>query len=105
MHYVYLIEPGRRPPFPEVAYHLWGPGCHFDSDGNDDQLPADGWTELTVMLRPAYEERVDIDPLDDDEPLVLVIRSERKNLAEKAGLFLKSSCGGELSSTRPARTE
>lgn len=48
----YLISPGERPLFILVAHHLWGNDCDFDSDGNDDEAPAGGWTELTVSLRP-----------------------------------------------------
>jgi hypothetical protein len=52
-----------------------GPGCNCDTDGNEDEAPPDAWTELTVALRPVSDQqRVDVDPLDDREPLVLVIR-------------------------------
>ena len=101
MHYLYLISPGPRPFFGEVAEHLWGPGCDYDSDGNADPPFSDGWTELTVALRPECEERVDIDPLDDREPLVLVIHSEHEALARKAAIFLRSTAGGELSNDPP----
>jgi len=101
MHCIYLIAPGPRPFSGDVAEHLWGPGCNIDSDGNDDQAPLDGWTELTVALRPECEQRVDIDPLDGREPLVLVIRSEHEELARKAALFLQSETGGELSNDPP----
>src|SRR5215475_1854413 len=101
MHCIYLIAPGPRPFSGDVAEDLWGPGCNIDSDGNDDQAPLDGWTELTVALRPECEQRVDIDPLDGREPLVLVIRSEHEELARKAALFLQSETGGELSNDPP----
>ncbi|WP_179505568.1 MULTISPECIES: hypothetical protein [unclassified Sphingomonas] len=68
----YLISPSERPQSASVARHLWGNDCDFDSDGNDDDAPVGGWTELTVALRPQCEERVDVDPIDDNEPLVLV---------------------------------
>src|SRR5262245_766927 len=100
MHCIYLTAPGPRPFSGDVAEHLWGPGCDYDSDGNDDQALPDGWTELTVALRPGCEQRVDIDRLDDREPLVLVIRSEHKELARIAALFLRSEAGGELSYDR-----
>jgi len=102
MHCIYLIGPGPRPFSGDVAEQLWGPGCNYDSDGNDDRAPPDGWTELTVALRPVCDEqRVDVDPLDDREPLVLVIRSENEELARKAAIFLQSEAGGELSDDPP----
>ena len=101
MHYIYLISPGPRPFFGDVAEHLWGSGCDYDSDGNDDEALPDGWTELTVVLRPECGQRVDIDPLDDREPLILVIRSEHQTLARRAAIFLRSSVGGELSNDPP----
>ncbi len=105
MHYVYLSSPGPRPFFGDVAEHLWGPGCDYDSDGNDDEALPDGWTELTVTLRPDDTQRVDIDPLDDREPLVLVIRSEHEGLARRTANFLRASAGGELSNDPPQRQE
>jgi hypothetical protein len=101
MHRIYLIAPGPRPFSGDVAEYLWGPGCNYDSDGNDDQAPPDGWTELTVSLRPDREQRVDIDPLDDREPLILVIRSDNEELARKAAIFLQSEAGGELRDNPP----
>lgn len=78
-----------------------GEECHFDSDGNDDEALPDGWTELTITLRPELLERVDIDPLDDLEPLVLVICSEHAALARKTANFLRSLAGGKLSNSPP----
>jgi hypothetical protein len=101
MHRIYLIAPGPRPFFGDVARHLWGAGCDYDSDGNDGDAPHDGWTELTVTLRAGDEPRVDIDPLDGREPLVLVICSEHEDLARKTALFLQSTAGGELSDDPP----
>ena len=102
MPYIYLIAPGPRPLPGDVAEHLWGPGCNYDSDGNDDQAPPDGWTELTLALRSGRDQqRVDVDPLDDRDPLVLVIRSDDKELARKTASFLQSVTGGELSDDPP----
>jgi hypothetical protein len=101
MNSIYLIAPGPRPFFDDVAEHLWGPDCDYDSDGNADEALPDGWTELTIALRPDCEQRVDIDPLDDREPLILVIRSEREVLAREAAIFLRSAAGGELSNNPP----
>jgi len=101
MHRIYLIGPGPRPYFGDVADHLWGPACNCDTDGNADQAPPDGWTELYVALRPVSDEqRVDVDPLDDRKPLVLVISSENEELARKAAI-LQSEAGGELSDDPP----
>jgi len=89
-----LSGPGPRPPFAEVAHHLWG-GADFDSDGNSE-TPADvTWTELTLVRRPLYDERVDIDPVSVD-PLVLRITSETPGLARRVAEFLARSCGGTL---------
>src|SRR5262245_3654653 len=101
MHTLYLIAPGPRPFFNNVAQHLWGPGCDCDSDGNADHAGFDGWTELTVALRPDCQQRVDIDPLDDREPLILVIRSEHEALALAAANFLRSEAGGVLTNDPP----
>jgi|SRR5687768_14211436 hypothetical protein len=101
MYCIYLIAPGSRPSSHDVAEHLWGQGCDYDSDGNADQPESVSWTELTAALRPDCEQRIDVDPLDDREPLVLVIRSEHEPLARRAAIFLQSSAGGELSDTAP----
>ena len=71
MYSIFLIAPGPRPFFGDVAEHLWGPGRDIDSDGNADDPLSDRWTELTLILRPDYEQRVDIDPLDDREPIII----------------------------------
>lgn len=97
----YLISPGKRPQWETVAHHLWGNECDFDSDGNANEALAGGWTELTVSLRPECKERVDVDPIDNNQPLVLVVQSESAKLAKKAALFLQSRSGGMLSDQRP----
>lgn len=102
MHKLYLMDPGPRPFWGDVAYHLWGKDCDFDSDCNDDHPPPDGWTELTITLRPEYDQRVDIDTLDEAHPLVLVIQSEDEHLSQKAALFLQSYAGGLLSQVPPS---
>ncbi|MEM8796769.1 MAG: hypothetical protein AAGE61_14475 [Pseudomonadota bacterium] len=101
MYSYYLISPGERPEWVSVAHHLWGNECDFDSDGNADEASAGCWTELTVALRPECRERVDVDPIDDNKPLVLVVRSESADLARKAALFLLSQSGGTLSDVSP----
>jgi len=93
-----LSNPGTRPPIEEVAHHLWG-DANFDSDGNADTHYSN-WTELTVIRRPDYDERVDIDPVSDN-PLVLKICSSTPGPARRAAEFLAHSCGGVL--TQQAR--
>lgn len=98
---VFLLNPGPRPAFTNVAVHIWGEGCEVDTDGNATAVDDSSWTELTLTLRPAYRERIDIDPLDDLQPIVLVIRSENDELANRAALFLHGECGGALSDDAP----
>jgi len=101
MHRLYLVAPGPRPFFGDLARHLWGRDCDFDSDGNDDRPPPGGWTELTVALRPDGTQRVDVDPLDGEQPLVLVVRSEQAALAQAAASFLQAQTGAELRHASP----
>lgn len=98
-----LTAPGPRPPYHKVADHLWGSDCSFDSDGNSDHPDATDWTELPVTLRThpwqqdlGTEERVDVDPLSEGEPLVLSIVSQNEDLARRAAEFLQGEAGGEL---------
>lgn len=96
----FLVDPGPRPSH-GLAAHLWGAGCDVDSDGNSTTESDRNWTELTLILRPACQERIDVDPLDYLQPLVLVIRSEDHDLASKTALFLHRASGGTLSDTAP----
>lgn len=96
-HVFHLVNPGPRPPFPMVAEHLWGPDCDFDSDGDSVQPDVRDWTELTLTLRPAYDQRVDVDPVEGEMNLTLQIRSTDGSLAEKAAEFLAAYSGGMLS--------
>lgn len=101
MYEFFLVDPGPRPPFRELAEYLWGAGCDFDSDGDSSANDARDWTELTATLRPSYAERIDIDPLEESAHLVLWIRSDREALAIKAAEFLAEWSGGELLRDRP----
>ena len=94
----FLTGPGPRPPFSEVAYELWG-RVDFDSDGNSETPGDPNWTELTVIRRPSYDQRVDIDPVLE-APLVLKISSGTPGLARRAAEFLVRSCGGTLTRER-----
>lgn len=96
LHGFYLVNPGPRPPYGDVAAHLWGEGCDIDSDGDSDPSDATDWTELTVILRPALRLRLDVDPVEGAQPLTLWIRSEDETTAAKAAAFLAARAGGEL---------
>ena len=86
---------GPRPPYAEVAEHLWGPGIDFDSDG-DSASPGDvHWRELTVERRVPPSERVDIDPVSET-PLVLKVVASSQLLARRAAEFLRDSTNGRL---------
>ncbi len=96
MKFEFLIRnPGPRPPFATVAYHLWGAGVNFDSDG-DSETPEDpNWTELTLERRDASGERIDVDPVVP-EPLTLKVVSESRDLALRAATYLAEVTGGDL---------
>ena len=88
----FISNPGIRPPFRDLANYLWG-DVDFDSDGNADVNP--NWTELTLIRRPNYDERIDIDPASEN-PLVFKIRSSTPGLAQKTAEYLIRICGGEI---------
>ena len=97
MHTLYIIRPGPRPPFGELAEHLWGAGCNINSDG-DSADPWDvGWTELTVELRDGgtVDDRVDVDPVSE-EPLVLKVQSRSSDLVHRAAEFLARATSGVI---------
>lgn len=97
---VNIVEPGPRPPFYQVAEHLWGAGCNIDSDGDSRTVGDTQWTELTIELRGADEQRVDVDPISAD-PLVLQVRSFSAHLAEEVAKFIAGRSGGK---TAPMQT-
>jgi hypothetical protein len=101
LHGFYLVNPGPRPSYVEVADHLWGEGCNIDSDGDSDPRDATDWTELTLILRPDLEERVDVDPIEGAVPLTLWIRSDDEALAARTATFLAARTGGELRRQKP----
>ena len=86
---------GPRPPFPEVAEHLWGVGVDFDSDGDSTSPNDPQWKELTVERRMPPGERVDIDPVSE-VPLVLKIVASSDVLARRAAEFLRDRTNGRL---------
>ena len=92
---VLLKSPGPLPPYFNVAQHLWGADCDFDSEGDSDPADSPYWTELTLRLRPDLDQRIDIDPHSID-PLVLVIRSTDELLAMTTAEYLQARAGGEI---------
>lgn len=89
-----IVEPGGpRPPFPQVARHLWGEE-DFDSDGDSPTTESSEWTELTLINRADTTKRIDIDPISL-APLRIEIRSESENLAEKVASFLEAFTKGK----------
>ncbi|KZN48607.1 hypothetical protein N474_18635 [Pseudoalteromonas luteoviolacea CPMOR-2] len=85
---------GPRPPFYALSNELW-PGQDIDSDGDSESPGSDSWTELTLINRSDETLRVDIDP-ESLDPLVLIVKSETKELAEYAENFLVSNCASEV---------
>ncbi len=92
----FLVEVGGpRPPYGRIAEHLWGRDVDIDSDG-DSQTPEDtNWTELTLTRRPAYVERIEIDPVERT-PLTLQVVSASRPLAHRAAVFLAQATGGRV---------
>ena len=99
---VYLIDPGPRPPFWQLAFELWG-DSDFDSDGDSRSPDDDAWMCLTLSLRGEDRARIDIDPVSLD-PLVLEIRGEPEALVQKAAAFLVRVSGGSISDRWTAST-
>jgi len=92
---VNIVKPGPRPPFDQVAEHLWGANCNIDSDGDSRTLWYTQWTELTIELRDADKPRVDVDPISTD-PLVLQVRSFSAHLAQEVAGFIAGRSGGVI---------
>lgn len=97
---VNIVEPGLRPPFYQIAEHLWGSNCNIDSDGNSETPDDARWTELSIELRGGAGQRVDVDPISV-EPLVLQVRSTSLHLAQEVARFIVRHCGG---AAEPAHT-
>ncbi len=81
---------GEMPPYYEVAHALWGKDCGFDSDGDSYDPESKKWTELTLIKRPGYDERIDIDPIDGSNGL-LRLRATTENALEKVCEFLSNA--------------
>ena len=80
---------GPLPPFGEVAEALWGANCDVDADGDSDIPESTTWRELTLILRPAYLERIDIDPTDYDRDTIKICATSEQ-LLSKTVSFLSS---------------
>jgi hypothetical protein len=93
MRELFLVDPGPRPPFAELAGALWG-DADFDSDGDSSRSGATTWTELTLTRRTERSERIDIDPVGGEGRLILRITSDSETLVQKAADFLSQRCGG-----------
>lgn len=78
---------GKLPPYGSVADALWGVGCDFKSDGNASHRTDQNWTELTMILRPDWSERIDIDP-SPEIPKNIVIHASSEALLEKVYQYL-----------------
>jgi len=84
-----VILAGDMPPYCELAYYLWGSETDFDSDGDSETPQSIEWRELTLIRRPGYDQRIDIDP-DPASKDRLIIRGSTKELAERAIDFLRN---------------
>ena len=82
---------GKMPPFYQIAETLWGKGVDVDSDGNSNTPQSTDWNELTLILRSDTDQRIDIDPLDNNENYLL-LRASNKELSTKTMAYLKE-CG------------
>lgn len=78
----------KMPPFYKIADALWGVGANIDSDGNSVAPDSTDWTELTLILRSDETQRIDIDPIEESNDLML--RSESSDLLHKALSYLKN---------------
>ena len=79
---------GNMPPYYAVAEAIWGRGVDVDSDGDSSTPDATDWRELTFILRPDYEERLDIDPTSED-PDVVVIQATSQDILDRTFKFLE----------------
>ncbi len=81
---------GEMPAYYKIADFLWGDGANIDSDGNSENPNSTNWTELTLILRSDTEQRIDIDPIDDRDKL-LILKATTEELMIKTVSYLKDS--------------
>lgn len=79
---------GPMPPFPDIAVVLWGSDADYDSDGDATAPESTTWQELTLQLRPLYQARIDIDPCDGNDEM-LILRASSPELLESVFAFLE----------------
>ena len=79
---------GSLPPYYKIAYSLWGQDADFDSDGNSYEPESTSWTELTLILRSDENQRIDIDPVEEKDSLIL--KTTSSELEEKVIQFLQN---------------
>lgn len=98
----FLVGPGPRPPFRQVAEHLWGKNYEIDSEGDSHPDPkTNAWTWLWMESREHSDQTVNIEPVNHEPELALCISSENQDLALRAATFLQREAGGELRMTWP----
>lgn len=90
---MYII--GDMPPFVKIAYALWGENVNFDSDGDSTTPDATDWRELTLIRRPECDERLDIDPIQEDSEKVLLQASSEHVLLTAIEYLIKYGSIGE----------
>ena len=91
MNRIFAKVIGQMPPYYQVADALWGEGADVDSDGDSATPESTDWRELTLILRPSYDLRIDIDPSPDDRNVV-ELRSESPELLDQTLAYLEK-CG------------
>jgi hypothetical protein len=62
---------GDLPAYYKIAHALWGESSDFDSDGNSFDPESKSWNELTLILRSDQNQRIDIDPIEGKNKLLL----------------------------------
>ena len=77
------------PPFYKISIYLWGKNADFDSDGDSYEPESTTWRELTLIKRPEYHQRIDIDPINSDRTILKIIASSEE-LLEETFIFLHS---------------
>jgi len=70
---------GDLPAYYKIAYAVWGESADFDSDGNSYNSESVSWNELTLILRSDQNQRIDIDPIEGKNRLLLKTTSMRLN--------------------------
>ena len=87
MKKVFAKVVGPMPPFYKVGYELWGDGADFDSDGDSHDPESTEWRELTLIKRPKYDLRIDIDPISEDRDII-ELQSESSDLIRRTLAYL-----------------